>query len=290
MMEAYLLHLCILICIYVVLALSLQLSIGFSGLLNLGHIAFYCIGAYTSALLAFKGFPYLACLFFAGIMAAFFGFLISIPTHRLKGDYLALATMGFGFVVYALALNWKTLTRGPLGLPGIPKPIIFGVKLSNTFFFFVFVLIVALITYLVIRRITNSPFGKVLEAIRDDELAARILGKSSFRVKSCALSVSAFFAGLAGSLYAHYITYIDPSAFTLLELIPVLAIVILGGLGSLEGTIMAAILLTLLPEPLRLIGLQSSVVGPIRQLIFGLLLLLILIFYPKGIYGRVELE
>ncbi|MDD4990007.1 MAG: branched-chain amino acid ABC transporter permease [Candidatus Pacebacteria bacterium] len=290
MIEAYFIHLLILIGIYVILAISLQLTVGFSGLLNLGHIAFYCIGAYTSALLALNGLPFWLCFLAAGFMAMVFGFLLSLPTNKLKGDYLALATLGFSFVVTAVALNWTGLTRGPLGLPGIPKPSFFGLSFANNFWFLVLVLIIALISYLIIRRITKSPFGKALEATRDDELAARVLGKNTFKLKSYSLAISAFFAGIAGSLYAHYITFIDPSSFSLLQLIPVLCIVIIGGLASLKGTIIATIILMLLPEPLRFIGFPSSVVGPARQIIYALLLLLILIYRPRGFFGKVELE
>jgi branched-chain amino acid transport system permease protein len=289
MISAYFIHLLILIGIYLILAISLQLSVGFTGLLNLGHIAFYAIGAYTSALLALNGFPFWFCFLSAGILAMIFGFLLSLPTNKLKGDYLALATMGFSFVVYAVLLNWTSLTRGPLGLPGIPKPKILGISFSDNFSFLILVAIIALISYLIIKRITLSPFGKVLEAIRDNELVVRVLGKNSFKMKSLALMVSSFFAGITGSLYAHYITFIDPSSFTLLQLIPVLSIVIIGGLASLEGTIIATIILVLLPEPLRFIGFPSSIVGPARQILYALLLLLILIYKPKGFYGRVSL-
>ncbi len=290
MISAYLIHLLILVGIYTILAISLQLSVGFTGLLNLGHIAFYAIGAYASALLALNGFPFWVCFLSAGILAMIFGFLLSLPTNKLKGDYLALATMGFSFVVYAVLLNWTSLTRGALGLPGIPKPKIFGISFLDNFSFLILVTIIALISYLIIKRITISPFGKVLEAIRDDELAVRVLGKNTFKMKSLSLMISAFFAGIAGSLYAHYITFIDPSSFTLLQLIPVLSIVIIGGLGSLEGTIIATIILTLLPEPLRFIGFPSSVVGPARQILYALILLLILIYKPKGFFGKIELE
>jgi branched-chain amino acid transport system permease protein len=289
MISAYLIHLLILIGIYTILAISLQLSVGFTGLLNLGHIAFYAIGAYTSALLALNGSPFWLCFLSAGILAMIFGFLLSLPTNKLKGDYLALATMGFSFVVYAVLLNWTSLTRGPLGLPGIPKPKIFGINFSDNFSFLILIAIIALISYLIIKRITISPFGKVLEAIRDNELVVRVLGKNTFKMKSLALMISSFFAGIAGSLYAHYITFIDPSSFTLLQLIPVLSIVIIGGLASLEGTILATIILVLLPEPLRFIGFPSSIVGPARQTLYALLLLLILIYKPKGFYGRVSL-
>ncbi len=290
MISAYFIHLLILVGIYLVLGISLQLAVGFSGLLNLGHIAFYAIGAYTSALLALQGVPFWICLVSAGFLAAIFGFLLSIPTHKLKGDYLALATLGFSFVIYAIALNWTGLTRGPLGLPGIPKPSLFGFVFSNNFSFLILTFVIAGISYFIIRRITKSPFGRVLEATRDDELATKVLGKNTFKIKSYALAISAFFAGIAGSLYASYITFIDPSSFTLLQLIPVLCIVIIGGLASLKGTAIAAVILVLLPEPLRFINFPSSMIGPARQMIYALLLLLILIYRPKGFFGKVQLE
>jgi branched-chain amino acid transport system permease protein len=290
MISAYLIHLLILICIYLILSISLQLSVGFTGLLNLGHIAFYAIGAYTSALLALNGFPFWFCFLSAGIFAMIFGFLLSLPTNKLKGDYLALATMGFSFVVYAVLLNWTSLTRGPLGLPGIPKPKIFGISFSDNLSFLILVAIIALISYLIIKRITISPFGKVLEATRDNELLTRVLGKNTFKIKTISLMISAFFAGVSGSLYAHYITFIDPSSFTILQLIPVLSIIIIGGLASLKGTIIATIILVLLPEPLRFIGFPSSIVGPARQILYSLILLFILIYKPKGFFGKIELE
>ena len=290
MFTAYLIHLLILINIYLILALALQIALGFSGLLNLGHIAFYCIGAYTSALLASAGWPWWLCFVSAGLLAMFFGFLLSLPTNKLKGDYLALATLGFSFVIYAIALNWVGLTRGPLGLPGIPKPEILGINFSSNLSFLILVLFINLLVYLLVRRIVNSPFGKAMQATRDDELAAKVLGKNTFKIKTISLMISAFFAGLAGSLYASYITFIDPSSFTLMQLIPIFCIVIIGGLASLKGTAIACVILVLLPEPLRFIGFPSSVVGSMRQIIYALLLLLILIYRPKGFYGQVELE
>ena len=290
MIEAYLIHLLILVCIYLILAISLQLTIGFTGLLNLGHIGFFAIGAYTSALLSLAGFPFWIAILAAGILTLIFGFLLSLPLARLKGDYLALASLGFAFVVYAVLLNWTDLTRGPLGLPGIPKPEIFGFVFSENLAFLLLALAIAAISFFVIHRIASSPFGKVLEAIRDDELAARVLGKNAFRMKAYSFGISAFFAGIAGSLYAGYITFIDPSSFTLLQLIPVLAIVIIAGLTSFKGTVLATIILVLLPEPLRFIGFPSSIVGPARQIIYSLLLLAILVYRPKGFFGKVELK
>jgi len=289
MIEAYLIHLLILVGIYLILALSLQLSVGFTGLLNLGHIAFYGIGAYSSALLVMNGVPFLLAFLLAGIIAMLSGFLISYPTNKLKGDYLALATLGFVFVIHAVAINWSSLTRGPLGIPGIPRPDIFGFVFSNNLMFLFLVITICIITYYVINRIVKSPFGKVMQATRDDELATRVLGKNTLKIKSIALGSSAFFAGLAGSLYAHYITFVDPSSFTLIQLIPLISIVIIGGLGSLRGTVIATIILVLLPEPLRFIGFPTNIIGPIRQIIYAWILLIILIYRPKGFYGKVEL-
>jgi len=290
MIEAYFIHLLILIGIYIILAISLQLAIGFTGLLNLGHIAFFGIGAYTSALLTLNGWPFWIGFLFAGVITMIFGFLLAMATNKLKGDYLALATMGFSFVVYAVLLNWSGLTRGPLGLPGIPKPSLFGITFSSNLSFLILVVIIGLASYFIISRIVRSPFGRVLGSIRDDELASRSLGKNVFKVKLVVLGVSAFFAGIAGSLYAHYITFIDPSSFTILQIIPVLLIVIVGGLASLEGTIIATVVILLIPELLRFVGFPSSIIGPARQIIYALILLLILIFKPKGFYGKVELE
>ena len=290
MISAYFIHLLILVGIYLILAISLQISIGFTGMLNLGLIAFFAIGAYTSALLVLNGFPFWLALLSAGIVAMVFGYALSLPIKKLKGDYLALATMGFSFVVYAVLLNWTELTRGPLGIPGIPKPSFLGINFSSNFSFLILILIITLVCYFLINRITNSPFGKVLESIRDDELASKTLGKNTSKAKSISLMVSAFFAGIAGSLYAHYITFIDPSSFTLMQLIPVLCIVIIGGLASMKGTLIATFIIVLLPEPLRFIGFPSSVVGPMRQIIYALFLLLILLYKPKGIYGKVEME
>ncbi|MFA6160244.1 MAG: branched-chain amino acid ABC transporter permease [Parcubacteria group bacterium] len=290
MIEAYFIHLLILIGIYLILALSLQLAMGFAGLINLGHIAFFAVGAYTSSLLTMSGVPFALSILLAGIFAMLFGYLLSVPTNKLKGDYLSLATLAFNFVVYSVVLNWVSLTKGPFGLPNIPKPSIFGFSFSSDFQFLMLTLIIVLITYFILTRLINSPFGKVIEATRDNELAARALGKNTMKVKSITLAMSAFFAGVAGCLYAHFITYINPSSFTIMQLVPILCIVIIGGLASFRGTIIATIVLVLLPEPLRFIGFSTSIIGPMRQVIYAVILLIILLYKPKGFLGKVELE
>lgn len=279
----YLIHLGILICIYSILTISLNLAIGYTGLLNLGHIGFFGIGAYTSALLSINGVPMWLSMIAGGLLAMLFGMLLSLPTTRLKGDYLALATLGFTFIMGSIARNWTSLTRGALGIPGIPK-----IASSNTTLLLA-TFIIACATYAVFRYLSRTQFGYTLQAIRDDELAAKMLGKDTFKHKVAALGISAFFAGIGGGLFAHYITFIDPSIFGMGDLILLFSMVIVGGLASVKGSAIGTAILLLIPEPLRFIGFPSSILGPAREMIFALILLLILIYRPKGIFGKVDL-
>ncbi len=279
----YLIHLGILAAIYSILTISLNWAVGFTGLLNLGHVGFFGIGAYVSALLAINGVPVWISIIIGGLAGLIAGFLLSLPTSRLKGDYLALATLGFSFIMGSIARNWTDVTRGALGIPGIPK-----IVRGNTEFLVV-VLIVAVITYFIFWKLSRSRFGKTCEAVRDDELAARMLGKNTFMTKIMALGISAFFAGIAGGLFAHYITFIDPSIFGIDDLILLFSMLIVGGLASVKGAAFGTIIIFLIPEPLRFIGFPSSVLGPMRAIIYALILLLILIYKPRGLFGKVDL-
>ncbi len=283
---AYFEHIAILVGIYTILTISLNLNIGFTGLINLGHAAFYGIGAYTSALLTMAGVPWFISFICAGIVASIFGFLISVPCLRLRGDYLAIATLGFGEIIRAVMKNWVGLTRGPLGIPGIPKASLFGVSFSDPIHFLILVAVIAAITLFIINRITKSPFGRVLRAIREDDVAAQALGKNLTYYKVCTVCVGAFFAGLAGSLYAHYITFIDPTTFTLQETILMISMVVLGGMGSVSGSFIGAAILVILPEPLRFLNLPSSIAAAMRQMIYALILILLMLYKPEGILGE----
>ncbi|MEK6922508.1 MAG: branched-chain amino acid ABC transporter permease [Nanoarchaeota archaeon] len=290
MISPYIIHLLILIGIYIILSVSLNLILGYTGLLNLGHIALFGIGAYASALLTMNGVPFVISFILAGLIAGVFGFLLVLATRKLKGDYYALATLGFGFVVYSLFLNLTGLTRGPLGIPGIPKPDLFGLIIKSNFSYLIFVFFIALIVVFVIYKIVKSPFGKLLEAMRDDEVGLRVLGKDTRKLKYKTMMISAFFAGIAGSLFAHYISFIDPSSFYISELIFVFTIVIVGGIASIKGSIIAPFVIVLIPETLRFLALPSSIIGPARQIIYALILLLILMYRPRGLFGRIDLE
>lgn len=283
----YLIHILIITGIYIILTLSLNLIVGFTGLAALGHIAFAAIGAYTSSLLALHfGLSPLLGLLIGAILASLIGIIIGFPSLRLKEDYLALATFGLGIIVYSIAKNWVSLTRGPMGLPGIPSVSLFGYEFSSGWSYLILVSVFVFITYLVIRNITHSPFGRVLQGIREDEIAILAMGKNVNRYKLIVFIVGAFFAGIAGSLYAHYITFIDPSSFTPMESIAVLLMVVFGGMASLKGSFIGASILVILPEFLRFLGMPSSVAAPLRQMIYGLLLAILMILRPQGLLGR----
>ena len=280
----YLIHLAILIGIYAMLTVSLNLSVGFTGLLNMGHVAFFGIGAYTSALLTLAGYPLWVAIPAAALVAGLAGVMLALPTTRLKGDYLALATLGFTFIMGSIARNWTGLTRGPLGLPGIPKYVPQNETLLG-------ILVVSvLVISLVIWWITTTRFGKTLQAVRDDELAAKMLGKNTFGYKVAAMGISALIAGIAGSFFAHYISFIDPSIFGIGDLILLFSMLIVGGLASVPGSIVGTAIILLIPEPLRFIGFPSALIGPMREMLFALILLAILIYRPKGIFGKVDLQ
>ncbi|MCD4764792.1 MAG: branched-chain amino acid ABC transporter permease [Desulfobacterales bacterium] len=282
----YLLHILIIAGIYIILTLSLNLIVGYTGLPALGHAAFSCIGAYTSSLLALNiGLSPWIGLLIGACVAAFSGVVIGYPAVRLKGDCLALATFGLGVIVYSIAKNWVSLTRGPMGLPGIPGFSILGFGLSEIWSYLLLVSIFVVITIFVIKRIVNSPFGRILRSIREDEIASAALGKDTIKHKLLVFIIGAFFAGIAGSLYAHYITFIDPSSFTVMESITILLMVIFGGMGSISGSVVGAVILVVLPELLRFLGMPSSIAAPMRQMIYGLLLVVLMLKRPQGIMG-----
>lgn len=296
MIENYILHLLILICIYIIAAVAQNITVGNLGLLSMGNVAFYGIGAYTSAILTLRGIPiifpddvpFLISFIIAGIIAGLSAILMTYLMKKLKGDYYALGTLAFMFVVYSLFLNWTSITRGPLGIPGIPKPEIFGLIINSLLEYFILTLIIALICIAFFYFLMKSPYRLLMESVRDSENSAKILGVKTFAVKFKVMFAVGFFTGIAGALYAHYITFIDPSAFSLAEVILLFTIIIIGGLGSLRGAIIGAVIILLLPEPLRFLDLPSSIIGPMRQIIYSVILLAIIWFKPKGLFGRVE--
>jgi len=284
---AYLCHVVTLVCLYASMAMSLNVVVGFAGQPNIGHAAFVCVGAYVSAILSTSfGIPPLLCAVLAAIIGSAVGAVASAPTMRLKGDYLALATFGAAVVVHGLARNWVALTHGPMGIPNIPPVSVGTIVLSSPETFCAAAAAYTAGTFLFCRMIVNSPFGLTLRAIREDETVVRAVGTTTSNYKVLAFAVSGAIAGMAGSLFAHYFAFIDPSSFTPMDSVVLLLMVALGGLGSLSGSVLAALVLIAFPEALRFVGIPSAVLGPIRQMIYGALLVVLMLWRPQGLLGE----
>jgi branched-chain amino acid transport system permease protein len=265
------------ITIYIVLAIGLDTIVGVTGLLCLGYIAFYAVGAYTYALLSMHyHLNFFLALPAAGILAFVTGFLLGLPVLRLRGDYLAIVTLGFGEITRITLNNLDEFTGGPNGIMNIARPNLFGMAFNHPIYYYCLGLVFVLGAIFIRRRLLNSRFGRALEAIREDEIAARSIGINVTRYKLQAFAIGAAFAGIAGAFFASKMTHVSPESFTFLESVMVLCMVVLGGMGSLPGVIMGAIILILLPELLRSLELY-------RMLIFGGLMVVIMLFRPQGL-------
>ncbi len=252
MMSTYNLRILNLAGIYMIFGMSLNLLIGIGGTMSFGHAAFFGIGAYAGVLLyQHFGWSFMVTLPFVILISALAGFLLALPMSRVTGKYVTIVTLGFCEIVNIILLNWESLTRGPNGIMNIPKATIFGHKIANMRENYYFVLVMVIIVYILIKWTINSKLGRNLKAMRDDSIAAEAMGIKLFPHKVFVFSMSAALAGMAGSMYAHYIGYIDPNSFTSTESFTCLSIVVVGGLGNMKGTMIAALLLMALPEYLR---------------------------------------
>lgn len=286
--------------IYVMLGLGLNIVVGFAGLLDLGFVGFYAVGAYTYGLLFhWLGWSFWEALPLAGAFAALFGFVLGFPVLRLRGDYLAIVTLGFGEIIRLLLVNMTSLTGGPDGISGIPKPTVFGLEMTRSasvegtqtfhellglefsslhlvIFLYLMALMLAVLTLWVSSRLIRMPIGRAWEALREDEIACRSLGLNPMVIKLSAFTLGAMFAGLGGAFFAARQGIVNPESFTFIESALILAIVVLGGMGSQLGVIVAAILITVLPELAR----EFS---EYRMLIFGLVMILMMVWRPQGL-------
>ncbi len=283
----YLIHLAILISIYAILGLSLNLIVGYTGLLSITQAAFYGIGAYTAAiLLTVTGMNFFLVMIIGMIITAVCSLAIGFVLSKFKDDYYALGSFGFNVIIYSIFLNWQSLTRGPLGIPGIPRPSLFGFTFSENIWFLVLSVILLAIVYFACQFITRSSFGRVLKAIREDEQAISVFGYRTLWYKLAIFVIGAVMASIAGSLFASYITFIDPSTFTLTESIFILAIIILGGLANNKGAVIGAVSLILLPEILRFVGFPDDIAAQMRQVTYGVILILLMLYRPQGLVGE----
>ncbi|HWK00192.1 MAG TPA: high-affinity branched-chain amino acid ABC transporter permease LivM [Xanthobacteraceae bacterium] len=293
--NRYLLDLGILVLTYTMLAWGLNIVVGLAGLLDLGYVAFYAVGAYSYALLAKNfGFSFWLCLPLAGVLAAFWGVLLGFPVLRLRGDYLAIVTLAFGEIIRLVIVNWQDFTGGPNGISGIPRPSFFGIPFNNepdgfaaifnleftpthrVVFLYYVILVLALITCLVTIRLRQLPIGRAWEALREDEIACRSLGINTTNTKLTAFATGALFAGFAGSFFATRQGFISPESFVFMESALVLAIVVLGGMGSQLGVAIAALAMIGGFELFR--NFEQF-----RMLVFGAAMVGIMVWRPRGL-------
>ncbi|MDX9788751.1 MAG: branched-chain amino acid ABC transporter permease [Desulfobacterales bacterium] len=268
---------------YVMLGLGLNIVVGLAGLLDLGYVAFYAVGAYAYALLNYHfELGFWACLPLSAVLAAFFGVLLGFPVLRLRGDYLAIVTLGFGEIIRLILENWNDFSFGPSGIAGISRPWFFGMTLSpqqaNVYMYYLMIILV-LLTIFVVGRLENSRIGRAWIALREDEIACEAMGIDKTRTKLTAFALGATWAGMVGCIFAAKTTFINPASFTFMESAIILSIVVLGGMGSILGVILAALILILLPEYLRAFA-------EMRMLIFGASMVLMMVFRPQGLIRR----
>jgi branched-chain amino acid transport system permease protein len=283
----YLLHIAVLVLIYAVLGLSLNILLGCSGLVSLGHALFYAVGAYASALVTGRfGLPFGAGLFVGVVAAAVLATAIGICTTRTKTADLIMATLALQVIGFSLLNNLTAFTGGPAGIVGIPRPSILGWRVTSQAAFLALYLPVLFALFGCSRLVLASPFGRVLRSYREDETFTEAAGKRLAVFKVVAIAVSAGMAAVAGSMYAHYISFISPAYFTVMESIFIVSIVIIGGAGSLRGPVVGAIVLVSLPELLRLAGIPSTAAANIRQILYGLALVACMLWRPQGLIGE----
>jgi len=288
----YLIHIGILILIYTIITVSSNLLIGLSNQISLGQAALYGIGAYITALcsliLNLSMIPTIIIVVLVNTLVSFF---LSIPAIRLKGDFFILTTLAFQFIVFSILYNLTSVTGGSDGISGIPSPEIFKIfTLDSTFSIFILALVLAIIVVWLFYHFFYSPFGLALVAMREDEVALKVLGRSTRNLKIWSFVVSSAFIGLASYLYASYMTYINPGAFNLEESIFILIAVLIGGVGTIRGSIIGAVFIILLPEALRLLGLPDQYAAPMHQMIYGLILVLLMFVRPGGLIGKFSLK
>ena len=266
------------------LSQSLNLSVGFTGLISLAHAGFFGIGAYSAALLSTQvGLSFWLNIPLAMLFNGIIALIVSLVALRTVEDYFIICTLGIQVILFSIMNNWMDLTRGPLGIPGIPPIQLWGFSLDSKISFLLLSLIFVAIIWLALRNISKSGFGKILQAISEDEIYTLSIGKNVYFSKTISFTLSAMFAAIPGALYAHYITFIDPTSFTVNESIFILSIVIIGGLRNLTGSIIASAFLVLLPEALRFIGMPNGMAANMRQIIYGLILVLVMMTGRNGV-------
>ncbi len=293
----YAVHILTVVCLYIILASGANLAVGYTGLVSLGQAALCAVGAYVSTLLVMDLGASFSLAALAGVAgAAALAVLISFVLLRLGDDYFVVATIGLQLIVWSVLNNWQSLTRGPLGIPGIPGipgisgSRILGFSFSRPVLYLSLLAAIAVLVVWACQRLADSPYGRVLRAIREDPTFASSMGKNLTFYKVSVMTFGGATAGLAGVLYAPFFSFIDPTGFTLSESLLILSMVIVGGAGDLRGPVLGAFLLVVLPESLRFLGLPAPIAANVRQILYGLLLIFMMLFRPQGILGSYRFE
>ena len=285
--SAYVLHLIILSGIYIVLALSYDILVGYLGMLSLAHPAFYGVGAYTSTLLVMRlDVPFILAFALAGLLALIVALVVGYPALRLSYHSFAIVTLAFTLIMRIVWINWETLTKGPMGIPGVPRPSLglpfFGnIPIDTATGYYNFILILVILTCLFTYLMIDSRVGLAFLSIRENEVLAETLGVNAFKYRMIAFAIGAFFAGIAGSFTAHYVTFVGPEFTDFYYITMLLIMVILGGSGTIHGVILGAVVFTFVPEYLR-------ITPEFRDVIYGLILLLTIVFMPEGMGGKIN--
>lgn len=275
--------------IYALMALGQNIITGYGGMLSLTQAGFFAIGSYATAILATRfGWSFWATLPVAALLSAFFGLLIGLPTLRLKGDYLAIATLGFGEIVRNVLNNWDSLTNGPMGIQKIPMPVLFGFTINpyRKYAFLVMLILTVAVAYYLFQRLARSRMGRALTAVREDDIAAQSMGINITKYKVYAFILGASVAGIAGSFQAVFSLSVTPGTYTFMVSIMVLCMVVLGGMGNFKASILGAFIIQLISYLPQLTGLSSIIPPQFKQILFGLILVVMMIWRPQGLLGR----
>jgi branched-chain amino acid transport system permease protein len=285
--SAYVFHLIILSGIYIVFALSYDIVVGYLGMLSLAHPAFYGVGAYTSTLLVMRlDVPFILAFLLAGLLALIVALVVGYPALRLSYHSFAIVTLAFTLIMRVIWINWERLTKGPMGIPGVPRPSLdlpfFGsIPIDTATGYYYFILVLVILTCLFIYLMIDSRVGRAFLSIRENEVLAETLGVNAFKYRMIAFAIGAFFAGLAGSFTAHYVTFVGPEFTDFYYITMLLIMVILGGSGTIHGVILGAVVFTFVPEYLR-------ITPEFRDVIYGFILLLTIVFMPEGMGGKIN--
>lgn len=290
----YFLHILIMIGIYSLIAYSLNLSMGYCGLLNLAPAAFYGIGAYGFTLVMTKGnlfnvipgLSFLISLICAAVITGIIAFLSGIPALKFRKDSFVLVTLGFQIIIFTILYNWISFTKGPYGISGIPRPNILGWQIDALWEYLILIAIINALVLFFLFKLYRSPFGLTLKALRDNEIGAQSIGISARKQFLRAFTISGAFIAIPGALYACYVTYIDPTSFSLEESIFQVVILSLGGTGNRKGPIIGVLFMIILPEILREIGLPDTIAPNVRQMIYGAILVFLMFVRPQGLWGE----